>query len=141
LNIIPGTAEFALDVRAQKNEFIDILKDKINTGIRSLINLYGVEIEWNWSDFTPGVEVSEEAETIAVEAIRLVVGAEGTAPPVITSGSDDFHFYTIKKPELKATMIGIGADLRPGLHHPNMTFNKSVLNLGAQILAETLSRA
>jgi amidohydrolase len=141
LNIIPGTAEFAMDVRAQKNEFIDILKDKIDTGIRSLIDLYGVDIEWNWSDFTPGAEVSKEAETIAVEAIRQTVGAEGTAPPVITSGSDDFHFYTIKKPELKATMIGIGADLRPGLHHPNMTFNKSVLDLGARILAETLARA
>jgi amidohydrolase len=141
LNIIPGTAEFALDVRSQKNELIDILKDKIDTGIRSLIDLYGVEIEWNWSDFTPGAEVSEEAETIADEAIRQIVGVEGIAPPVITSGSDDFHFYTIKKPELKATMIGIGADLRPGLHHPNMTFNKSVLDLGARILAETLARA
>jgi amidohydrolase len=141
LNIIPGTAEFAIDVRAQKNGYIDILKDKIDAGIRSLIDLYGVDIEWNWSDFTPGAEVSKEAETIADEAIRQIVGAEGTAPPVITSGSDDFHFYTIKKPELKATMIGIGADLRPGLHHPNMTFNKSVLDLGARILAETLARA
>ncbi|MEH7250934.1 amidohydrolase [Neobacillus niacini] len=141
LNIIPGSAEFAVDVRAQKNEVLEKLKDKIDTGLTGLSNLYGVDIEWKWSDFTPGAEVSAEAEAIAEEAIRTIVGDEGLALPVITSGSDDFHFYTIKNPNLKASMIGVGADLQPGLHHPKMTFNKSALDVGAQILAETLLRA
>jgi amidohydrolase len=141
LNIIPGVAEFAIDVRAQKNEIIEKLKDYIDNGINSLQDLYGVEIEWKWSDFTPGAEVSAEAEAIADEAIRSIVGEEALAPPVITSGSDDFHFYTVKQPKLKATMIGIGADLQPGLHHPKMTFNKAALDIGARILAETLIRA
>ncbi|MDR7078549.1 amidohydrolase [Neobacillus niacini] len=141
LNIIPGSAEFAIDVRAQKNEVLEKLKDKIDTGLGSLCDLYGIKIEWNWSDFTPGAEVSSEAEAIAEEAIRHTVGDEALASPVITSGSDDFHFYTIQNPKLKATMIGVGADLQPGLHHPKMTFNKSALNIGARILAETLLRA
>lgn len=141
LNIIPGSAEFAIDVRAQKNEVLAKLKDQIDHGINSLKDLYGVDIEWNWSDFTPGAEVSAEAEAIAEEAILNVAGREVLAPPVITSGSDDFHFYTIKNPTLKAAMIGVGADLQPGLHHPKMTFDKSALDLGARILAETLLRA
>ena len=141
LNIIPGSAEFAIDVRAQKNEVLEQLKDKIDTGLGSLCDLYGVKIEWNWSDFTPGAEVSPEAEAIAEEAIRHTVGDEALASPVITSGSDDFHFYTIQNPKLKATMIGVGADLQPGLHHPKMTFNKSALDIGSRILAETLLRA
>jgi amidohydrolase len=141
LNIIPGTAEFAIDVRAQKNEVLGKLKDQIDHGINCLKDLYGVEIEWKWSDFTPGAEVSADAEAIAEDAILNVAGREVLAPPVITSGSDDFHFYTIKNPELKATMIGVGADLQPGLHHPKMTFDKSALDLGARILAETLLRA
>ncbi|MEH7176947.1 amidohydrolase [Neobacillus vireti] len=141
LNIIPGSAEFAIDVRAQKNEVLKKLKDKIETGLASLSDLYGVKIEWKWNDFTPGAEVSPEAEAIAEEAIRHTFGDEVLAPPVITSGSDDFHFYTIKNPALKATMIGVGADLQPGLHHPYMTFNKSALDVGARILAETLIRA
>ncbi|MFB3170950.1 amidohydrolase [Neobacillus sp. 179-C4.2 HS] len=141
LNIIPGSAEFAIDVRAQKNEVLAKLKDQIDQGINSLKDLYGVDIEWNWSDFTPGAEVSAEAEAIAEEAILNVAGRETLAPPVITSGSDDFHFYTIKNPTLKAAMIGVGADLQPGLHHPKMTFDKSALDLGARILAETLRRA
>lgn len=141
LNIIPGSAEFAIDVRAQKNEILEKLKDQIDHGMNSLKDLYGVDIVWNWSDFTPGAEVSAEAEAIAEEAIINIAGTEALAPPVITSGSDDFHFYTIKNPKLKATMIGVGADLQPGLHHPKMTFNPSVLDLGARILAETLQRA
>ncbi|MEH7012927.1 amidohydrolase [Neobacillus niacini] len=141
LNIIPGSAEFAIDVRAQKNEVLEKLKDRIDHGINSLKDLYGVDIEWKWSDFTPGAEVSTEAEEIAEEAIRNIAGSEALAPPVITSGSDDFHFYTIKNPKLKATMIGVGAELQPGLHHPKMTFNRSALDLGARILAETLLRA
>lgn len=141
LNIIPGSAEFAIDVRAQKNEVLEKLKDQIDHGMNSLKDLYGVNIEWKWSDFTPGAEVSEDAEAIAEEAILNIAGPEALAPPVITSGSDDFHFYTIKNPNLKATMIGVGANLQPGLHHPKMTFNQSALDVGARILAETLLRA
>jgi amidohydrolase len=141
LNIIPGSAEFAIDVRAQKNEVLEKLKDQIDHGINRLKDLYGVDIEWKWSDFTPGAEVSADAEAIAEEAIRNIAGSEAFAPPVITSGSDDFHFYTIKHPSLKASMIGVGADLQPGLHHPKMSFNSSALDLGASILAETLLRA
>ncbi|WP_066069056.1 amidohydrolase [Neobacillus soli] len=141
LNIIPGAAEFAIDVRAQKNEVLEKLKDSIDNGLNGLKNLYGVEMDWKWIDFTPGAEVSADAEAIADQAIRYIVGEEGLAPPVITSGSDDFHFYTVKNPALKATMIGVGADLQPGLHHPKMTFQKSALDVGARILAETLLRA
>ncbi|MFZ7946163.1 amidohydrolase [Neobacillus sp. 19] len=141
MNIIPGTAEFALDIRAQKNDILNKLQSKIEEGMTGISKLYEVEIQWNWVDYTPGAEVSAEAEAIANEAIRLVAGNEVAAPPVITSGSDDFHFYTVKHPEVKATMIGVGADLRPGLHHPKMTFNRSALDLGARILAETLRRA
>jgi amidohydrolase len=141
LNTIPGSAEFGMDIRAQKNDNLEKIKGMIEQGISSLSDLYGVDIEWNWSDFTPGAEVSSEAEAIAEKAILAVAGSEALAPPVITSGSDDFHFYTIKNPKLKATMIGVGAGLQPGLHHPKMTFNQSALNLGARILAETLRRA
>ncbi|MDQ0272826.1 amidohydrolase [Cytobacillus purgationiresistens] len=141
LNIIPGTAEFGLDLRAQKNEVLTNLQSRIEEGIKSLESLHGLQITWEWRDHTPGAEVSREAEIIAAEAIGVVLGEENTAQPVITSGSDDFHFYTIKHPEVKATMIGLGADLKPGLHHPNMTFNHSVLDQGAKILAQSLSKA
>jgi amidohydrolase len=69
------------------------------------------------------------------------LGDEHTAPAVITSGSDDFHFYTIKHPSIKATMIGVGANLAPGLHHPKMSFESDALGIGARVLAATVLRA
>ncbi|CAM3264649.1 amidohydrolase [Filibacter tadaridae] len=141
LNIIPGTAEFAIDARSQSNTVLSELKERITTGIEAISELHGVSIAMKWSDYTPAAEVSEEATRIAQESIVETVGEENYAPAVITSGSDDFHFYTISHPELKAAMIGIGADLGPGLHHPMMTFNRDALDIGARVLAATLKKA
>ena len=141
LNIIPGTATFAIDTRAQSNSVLKDLKKRISEGITAIGEVYGVDIEMTWSDYTPAAEVSEEAASIARLAILETVGEEALAPAVITSGSDDFHFYTIHKPELKAAMIGIGADLGPGLHHPDMTFNHEALDIGARVLAAALVKA
>ncbi|MGK7376448.1 amidohydrolase [Planococcus sp. 1R117A] len=140
LNIIPGSAAFALDVRSQSNSLMAELRKRIDAGIESIAAMHGVEINWEWDDYTPAAEVSEEAMQIADTAIRSVVGDENTSAPIETTGADDFHFYTIKKPELKAAMLGVGADLTPGLHHPDMAFNRKALDIGARVLAETLRR-
>ncbi|MFJ7932770.1 amidohydrolase [Sporosarcina sp. NPDC096371] len=141
LNIIPGTATFAIDARSQSNAVLNELKERIAEGIQAIGKLYAVDIELVWSDYTPAAEVSEEATAIAKQAILETVGEEGYAPAIITSGSDDFHFYTIHRPELDAAMIGIGADLGPGLHHPEMTFNREALDIGARVLTATLKKA
>ncbi|UJF26228.1 amidohydrolase [Planococcus sp. 107-1] len=140
LNIIPGNATFALDVRSQSNGLMDELRSRIDNGFESIKMLHDIDLEWEWTDYTPAAEVSEEARAIAEDAIRAVIGDEQTAAPIDTTGADDFHFYTIKKPELKAAMLGIGADLSPGLHHPDMEFNHGALDIGARVLAETIKR-
>ncbi|MEK5039768.1 amidohydrolase [Sporosarcina sp. FSL K6-3457] len=141
LNIIPGTATFAIDARSQSNTVLNELKERIDEGIQAIGKLHDVVIDLVWSDYTPAAEVAEEAAAIAEEAILETVGEEGFAPAIITSGSDDFHFYTIHRPNLQAAMIGIGADLGPGLHHPDMTFNREALDIGARVLTATLKKA
>ncbi|ETP67783.1 amidohydrolase [Planococcus glaciei] len=141
LNIIPGSAAFALDVRSQSNSLMAELRQRIDAGLQSIAALHEVDITWEWDDYTPAAEVSDEAMQIADSAIRSLLGEERTAAPLETTGADDFHFYTIKKPELKAAMLGVGADLAPGLHHPDMAFNKEALDIGARVLAETLRKS
>ena len=87
------------------------MKDQIDKELMLFKLLFDIDIEWEWQDITPGAEVSKEAAVIAKEGIIEAIGMENLAEEVITSGSDDFHFYTIRHPELKAAMIGIGADL------------------------------
>ncbi|MFJ8086947.1 M20/M25/M40 family metallo-hydrolase [Lysinibacillus sp. NPDC095746] len=70
--------------------------------------------------------------------IAEVIGEPNIIPTLITSGGDDFHFYTIKKPQLKATMIGLGCNLTPGLHHPYMSFDTDALEIGTNILTKTV---
>lgn len=141
INIIPGSATFSIDVRAQKNSVLNNLQQRIDEGFKSIIDMFGVEIKWDWVDKTPGAEVSEEAMQIAKASIVEALGAEYLEKPLSTPGSDDFHFYTVLRPHLKAAMIGIGADLTPGLHHPKMTFNKEALITGAKVLTTTLRNA
>ncbi|HWI47681.1 MAG TPA: amidohydrolase [Rummeliibacillus sp.] len=138
MNIIPGAATFTMDIRAQKNAILNELQEKIEQGIEAIKQQFKIDISWKWVDYTPGAEVSDEAAKMAEQAIIETLGEEHLAPHVITPGSDDFHFYSVKKPELKATMIGVGANLAPGLHHPKMTFNHEALLDASKILATVL---
>jgi amidohydrolase len=42
-------------------------------------------------------------------------------------------FYGKARTTLKAGFFGLGADLRPGLHDPHMTFDEEVLPDGVKI--------
>lgn len=140
-NIIPGNATFSMDVRAQKNSVLEELQNRIDAGFEAIGKMFGVDLKWHWLDKTPGAEVSEEATRIANASIIEALGVEHLEKPIFTPGSDDFHYYTVLRPNLKAAMIGIGADLTPGLHHPKMTFDKEALITGAKVLTTTLRNA
>ncbi len=139
-NIIPGNASFSMDVRAQHNQQLELLRSKIESGLKSIQQQFEIDMSWKWIDFTPGAEVSPTAANMAKNAIIEALGEEHLADEITTPGSDDFHFYTVKKPELKAAMIGIGANLTPGLHHPKMTFDRSALIDAAEVLACVLEK-
>lgn len=138
VNIIPGNASFSIDVRAQKNEVLAQIQSFIDKGLKQIGEMFSIEVAWEWVDITPGAEVSAEAQHVAERSIVEALGESYLAPAVVTPGSDDFHYYTIKNPQLKAAMIGVGANLAPGLHHPKMTFDQRALLDGAKVVATTL---
>jgi amidohydrolase len=137
-NIIPDYAEFIIDVRAQTNQVMDILLEKVEKIARGLSIMYGANIQINPGGRVAAAVVNEDAQRLMQRAIESVLGQEGCVSPLLTSGGEDFHFYSLMKPEMKATMLGLGCDLQPGLHHPLMSFNKDDLLTGIQILATVL---
>jgi amidohydrolase len=141
VNIIPGNATFSIDVRAQKNEVLKELMQNVTNGLQQIDQMFESSIKFEWQDETPGAEVSQQAAQIAENAIVESLGEQYLAPAIATSGSDDFHFYTIKHPNIKAVMLGIGANLTPGLHHPKMTFDHRALIDGVEALSMTLKNA
>ncbi|GGB61623.1 amidohydrolase [Virgibacillus dakarensis] len=137
-NIIPGNATFSLDIRAQTNEVMDLLIDKVNRITMMLANLHDVTINLKIGDSVAAAVTNDEAQAIMQQAIVDCVGKDNLAPAITTTGGDDFHFYTIKRPALKATMLAIGCDLEPGLHHPDMTFKHECIPQAVEIVTNAL---
>ncbi|KXH81834.1 M20 peptidase aminoacylase family protein [Sporosarcina sp. HYO08] len=137
-NIIPGNGVFSIDMRAQTNDVMDKLLEQVQSAIDSVAKMTGVDIQCELLTEIAAAEVDETATDIMAQAITDTVGESYLAPPIVTPGGEDFHFYTLKRPTVKATMLGLGCDLSPGLHHPNMTFNKDSLLTGIEILARAV---
>lgn len=134
LNVIPGSATFGIDLRAQTNEAMDALRNGVAAIARSLAERTGVDIALAEEDHVPAAIIGDRAERILSDAIATTAGAEALAPRAVTSGSDDFHCYTLHRPELQAAMLAVGADVRPGLHDPAMTYDVSRLSPAADVL-------
>jgi amidohydrolase len=137
-NVIPETADFTIDVRAQSNEVMETLLEHTNEIIENIMKDTGSKIFWKIEDLVPASRKNNEAITISERAISEILGEENVVPTCITQGGEDFHFYTAQNPGLHATMLGLGCGLAPGLHHPKMKFNTDALIYGAKILTKTI---
>ncbi|HWI48693.1 MAG TPA: M20 peptidase aminoacylase family protein [Rummeliibacillus sp.] len=137
-NIIPGKAFINLDVRAQTNEGMKELVDDIHRIVEAISKLYDASIVLKVLTDIVAAKVNEEAQEILEHAIIQSVGHEKIRPPLFSPGGEDFHFYTLERPNVKATMLGVGCNLKPGLHHPKMTFNRQQLITGVEILTRTV---
>ncbi|MDQ0252709.1 amidohydrolase [Evansella vedderi] len=137
-NIIPGSATFSLDLRAQQNDTMEQLVTKVKDIAASLEKLYNTSIQLETAANVAAAEVNREAQAFMERGIIEALRNEKLHAPLVSTGGDDFHFYTIKRPHLKATMLGLGCGLTPGLHHPKMTFNREAMLDAVHILTITV---
>ncbi|MFC4355231.1 amidohydrolase [Chryseomicrobium palamuruense] len=135
-NIIPGTATFSLDCRAQQNDTMDKLMDGLERAIHSVEIQFGATITTEVGAAIVAAQVNPDAVDILRRAIQSEVGEKRCSDEIVTPGGEDFHYFSYHKPALKTTMLGLGCGVTPGLHHPQMTFNSAYLEEGARILAE-----
>jgi len=140
-NIIPDRAEMIFDLRAQNNALMEELLAKVGTAVSNAAAANGATAVVTPRGSVPAAEYDPVMTEIAREAIRAVLGDEGILPPIVTPGSEDFHFYVRKNPRLRPAYIGLGCDLKPGLHHPDMAFDVAALPKGVAILVEAVRRA
>ncbi|RPF54335.1 M20 peptidase aminoacylase family protein [Aquisalibacillus elongatus] len=137
-NIIPGNASFSIDMRAQTNEAMEQLHEQFNKAVKSLAQYHNVQMDWDLSANIAASVTNDEAINFMSQGISRAAGHDSLAQPIVTTGGDDFHFYTIKRPHLKATMLGVGCDLAPGLHHPKMTFDHGAIPKAVDVLSEAV---
>ncbi|SIR58950.1 amidohydrolase [Peribacillus simplex] len=140
-NVIPETAVFAIDARAQSNDVMIELNRLSEEAFDQTMQQTETSISWSAEEFVPAASLHEKAIKLAEAAIGEILGTENVVPVCISQGGEDFHFYTAQNPDITATMIGLGCDLTPGLHHPDMKFNLQALIYGTKILINTVMMA
>ncbi|WP_221563092.1 M20 peptidase aminoacylase family protein [Alkalihalobacillus sp. TS-13] len=138
VNIIPDEAEFGIDVRAQTNEEMETLLEKVMIAVEYAAKANGSEVEVEVAAKMVAAIPNPTMEKIVAEAIVDALGEDALVSPPVTPGGEDFHFYPKNKSDIQATMVGLGTGLTPGLHHPNMEFNLSSLKNGVAILAASM---
>ncbi|TYP79416.1 amidohydrolase [Paenibacillus methanolicus] len=139
-NIIPALGAFTIDIRAQTNEAMDALLPELEAAIHRVCQGHGSPVELQLKSRMVAARPDPDLEALVGEVIVALLGNNGWAPPPVTPGGEDFHFYPLRRPELHATMIGLGCGLSPGLHHPQMQFHLEALEIGAAVLAMSVVR-
>lgn len=136
-NIIPESTMFKLDIRAKENAVMRSLTDKITHAVKCSVEALGAKAELLNCSWRPAAEFNGYMVKCVEEAIINVLG--DSLPPIVTPGGEDFHIYT-QELNVKTAYIGLGADLKPGLHKPDMTFDLSALEDGRNILVEFVNK-
>ncbi|UEL28152.1 amidohydrolase [Pseudarthrobacter sp. L1SW] len=134
LNVIPGSGCFGVDLRAQTNEAMATLRTGLVEVCRSVAANSGAEIRLDFRDEVPAAVIGQKAEDVLASSVTATLGREHLRPRIVTSGSDDFHFYTRRNPALQAAMLAVGANVQPGLHHPAMTFDGGAMERAVDVL-------
>lgn len=133
-NAIPDEATIIWDVRAERNSVMDKLIKKAKKSITGAVESMGAAADVEWYNLVPAAEYTDNALTLLTEAITAVLGKAGLRAPGKTAGGEDFHNFILAKPTISAGYFGLGCNLLPGLHHPDMHFDTSALENGVKIL-------
>lgn len=132
-NAIPAEAHLAWDVRAQHNEVMAELQEKVAAAIKTGAATVGATAEVDFIKELPAAEIDGEMTDILAASIIGVLGAEGLIPSFTTAGGEDFFFYKKLRPDVKVGFFGLGVNATPGLHHPDMHFDLDALENGVEI--------
>jgi len=140
-NAICDEARVAFDLRAQENEVMAHLKEKVAKAIELGAASVGASADITVHPGVPAAVYDAKLVESAKESIAKILGSEGVLPVEISPGGEDFHLYTYSQPSIRAAYIGLGCDLEPGLHNPKMHFVLDALPLGVRILMQMVLKA
>ena len=140
-NIIPDKVEMIVDARAQTNDAMTELLEKLRCAVTNAAAAVGATAEISTpGGVIPAAEYDEALTAEVAECIVEVVGKEKLAKELVNPGGEDFHYFVNKYPHIKAAYFGVGAAATPGLHHPDMHINKEALPSGTAVLVKMVER-
>lgn len=139
-NAIPDKVLLAFDMRAGDNDTMAELNEKIKIAVENAVAAFSCTCTCKTLIDLPAAEYNDDMCELLEDSIAEVLGRENTLPAQTTPGGEDFCYYVIAKPNLHVGFYGLGADLKPGLHQPDMHFNTEALTYGKNILKTAISK-
>ncbi len=132
-NSIPSEARVCWDLRSAENAPMEELKQKVTAALQGSAAALGATVDIKILKEMPAAIIDEEATAVISHAICQQLGEDALLPSKTTPGSEDFFHYLRLCPQVKGGFWGLGANLVPGLHHPEMHFDRDALAIGVRI--------
>lgn len=141
-NVIPGTAELRLTVRAMQPQVRDLLERRITEIAHTQAATFGAQAEVNYQRRYPVLHNSPEPTRFCLDLVRDWLdeaGLAAQAEPV--TASEDFAFFLEKIPGCFIN-IGNGVGQQGGcmVHNTQYDFNDRVLSTGATYWVKLVER-
>lgn len=141
LNSICDKAELGFDLRSTSNEEMLRLRERVARTVEATATVYGARATTRIVGTCPASEIDDSMASIARQAIVEELGQDGLIEAAATTVGEDFNFYPMYKKNLKTGFIGLGCDLKPGLHDPEMSFAHRDMVHGVRILVAMVRKA
>ena len=132
-NVIPGTAELRLTVRAFKPEVRDLLERRITDIAQAQAAVYGATADVKYDRRYPVLYNHPEQTAFCRRVLTDWLGEDGIALDATPeTGSEDFAFFLEKIPGCYVFIgNGVGSEGGCMVHNPGYDFNDRVLGTGA----------
>lgn len=132
-NSVPASAKISFDVRASTNADMKTLLEGMKRVVENTALAFDAKASIEFSTVCPAAEYDEELVREVEDAICAEVGQDKLAKPC-GGGGEDFHFFKLAKPSLKAAYFGVGVGAEPGLHNATMHFDDTKLAMGVDVM-------
>ncbi|MDO4921938.1 MAG: M20/M25/M40 family metallo-hydrolase [Phascolarctobacterium sp.] len=135
LNAICDKVNIGFDLRSTSNAEMLALRQRVMELIENTAKVYGAEASCHIVGTCPAAEADPSLLAVTRDTIVGVLGREALIPSVSITVGEDFNFFKEQRPQLKTASLGIGCDLTPCLHDPEMTFDHGALAGAIEVLA------
>ena len=141
-NVIPGTAELRLSVRAMQPEIRDLLERRIHEIANAVAQTYGATADVNYMRRYPVLMNDPTQTAFCLDLVRDWLGETGLVPkPEPVPASEDFAFFLEKVPGCFINIgNGVGSVGGCMVHNAGYDFNDRILSTGATYWVKLVER-
>jgi len=141
-NVIPGTAELRLSVRAMQPEIRDLLERRIHEIATAQAQTFGATVEVNYMRRYPVLKNDPAQTAFCLDLVRDWLGEQGVvAAPEPVTASEDFAFFLEKVPGCFINIgNGVGSVGGCMVHNAAYDFNDRILSTGATYWVKLVER-